>query len=69
LRNVIIIDQYRDLKGTQYCPVNVDAPLKWDAQNPMPILSQVIDSPWKPIEKKTTQTEDQTKHQTGKQTT
>ena len=35
----------------------------------MPILSQVIDSPWKPIEKKTTQTEDQTKHQTGKQTT
>jgi PIF1-like helicase len=67
-RNVII-DQYRDIKGKQYCPVNVDAPLRWDAQNPMPILSQVIDSPWKLIEKKTTQTEDQTKHQTGKQTT
>jgi hypothetical protein len=62
LRNVII-DQYRDLKGKQYCPVNVDAPLKLDAQNPMPIISQVIDSPWKLIENKTTQT----KHQTGKQ--
>ena len=68
LRNVII-DQYHDLKGKQYCPVNVDAPLKWDAQNPMPILSQVIDSPWKLIENKTTQTKHQTKCQTGKQTT
>jgi len=47
-----LIRQFRTWKGLKYVPENLHPTIKWSAQQPYPLESQVQDIPWKIVNRK-----------------
>jgi hypothetical protein len=50
LRNPLI-RQYQKIKGTNYVPTMTDAVLRWNSEDPLPLIDAINDSPWKIVDK------------------